>query len=275
MAEGPLVHHYANRLRRVLKGKEVRVEFGIKKLKQFELSLEGLRVHEVEAYGKQFRIHFPEDRVLLVHLMMWGSWRFYRNGEAWDKPRERARLVLRTLTHDVVAFSTPIVRLLTKSELKEDPKWGNPGPDPLRPDFSIKEFFRLLKEQSAREIGDVLLDQRVISGIGNILRVEILFRSRIHPRRLVGSLSENERNEILRWVMKLTQTWMKNMRKKNNWISIYRKSGKPCPHCGAIIEFFRQAGRITYACPRCQQLAGGPVKNGTNDALGKLPQCSP
>ena len=71
MAEGPLVHHYANRLRRVLKGKEARVEFGIKRLKQLEPSLEGLRVQEVEAYGKQFRIHFPEDRVLLVHLMMW------------------------------------------------------------------------------------------------------------------------------------------------------------------------------------------------------------
>jgi endonuclease-8 len=128
--------------------------------------------------------------------MMWGSWRFYRNGEAWDKPPERARLILRTLTHDIVAFSTPIVRLLTKSELKEDPKWGNLGPDPLRPDFSIKEFFRLLEEQSPREIGDVLLDQQVISGIGNILRVEILFQSRIHPRRSVGSLSEDERHEI-------------------------------------------------------------------------------
>lgn len=105
MAEGPLVHHYANRLRRVLKGKEVRVEFGIKRLKELEPSLEGLRVHEVEAYGKQFRIHFPEDRVLLVPLMMWGSWRILRNGEDWDKPREQARLVLRTPSHDVVAFS--------------------------------------------------------------------------------------------------------------------------------------------------------------------------
>ena len=252
MAEGPLVHHYANRLRKVLKGKEARVEFGIKGLKQFEPSLEGLRVQEVEAYGKQFRIHFPEDRVLLVHLMMWGSWRIYRNGEDWDKPRERARLILRTPTHDVVAFSTPIVRLLTKSELQEDPRWGNLGPDPLRPDFSIKQFFHLLEEQRTREIGEVLLDQRVVSGIGNILRVEILFQSRIHPRRLVGSLSEHERNEILRWVLKLTRTWMKNMRKKASWISIYRKSGKPCPHCGVLVEFFRQVGRITYACPKCQ-----------------------
>ena len=252
MAEGPLVHHYANRLRKVLKGREVRVEFGIRKLKQFEPSLEGLRIHDVEAHGKQFRIHFPDNRLLLVHLMMWGSWRIYRNGQNWDKPRERARLILRTRAHEIVAFSTPIVRLLTKSELEGDPRWGNLGPDPLRPDFSTPRFFRLLEEQAAREIGEVLLDQQVISGIGNILRIEILFQSRIHPRRSVESLSEDEKHAMLRWIFKLTRAWMRTMGKKADWISIYRKSGKPCPRCGTIIEFLRQGGRITYACPKCQ-----------------------
>ncbi|NIS62668.1 MAG: hypothetical protein GTO13_18775 [Proteobacteria bacterium] len=258
MAEGPLVHHYANRLRRVLKGKQVRVEFGIRKLKQFEISLEGLHVQDVEAHGKQFRIHLSDDRVLLVHLMMWGSWRIYRNEDAWDKPRERARLILCTRTHEVVAFSTPIVQLLSKADLETDARWGNLGPDPLRSDFSIKEFFRLLEEQRTREIGEVLLDQRVISGIGNILRVEILFQSRVHPRRLVGTLSQDEKHEILRWIFTLTKTWMKNMGKKIDWISIYRKTGRPCPRCGTPIGFSRQAGRITYACPKCQCLSTNP-----------------
>ena len=254
MAEGPLVHYYAKRLRKVLKGREVRVKFGIRKMKQFEPSLTGLRIQDVEGHGKQFRIQFPNDRVLLIHLMMWGSWRIYRKGEAWDKPPDRARLILQTTVHEVVAFSTPIVRLFTNSGLEGDPKWGNPGPDPLRPDFSLKQFFHLLGEQPAREIGEALLDQRVISGIGNILRIEILFQSRIHPRRLVKSLSEDERHEMLRWILKLPRTWMKNMGNKSDWISIYRKSGKPCPRCRSIIEFFRQGGRITYICPECQQL---------------------
>ncbi len=258
MAEGPLVHHYANRLRKVLKGKEVRVEFGIRKLKRFENSLEGLRVQDVQAHGKQFRIYFPDNRVLLVHLMMWGSWRTYGKGNAWDKPRERARLILRTRTHEVVAFSTPIVRLLTKAELERDPKWGNLGPDPLRSDFSLKTFFRLLEDQGTREIGEVLLDQQVVSGIGNILRVEILFQSRVHPRRSVESLSEDEKHEILRWIFALAKRWMKNIGKKVDWISIYRKSGKRCPRCETSIEFSRQAGRITYACPSCQRLSENP-----------------
>jgi endonuclease-8 len=254
MAEGPLVHYCANRLRKVLKGKEVRVEFGIRKLKEFESSLKGLRIQEVEAYGKQFRIQFSNDRILLVHLMMWGSWRIYRNGQAWDKPRQRARLILYTPTHEVVAFSTPIVQLLAECDLERDPRWGNLGPDPLRRDFSIKEFFRLLDTQADREIGEVLLDQRIISGIGNILRVEILFQSNVHPRRSVRSLSENERKAILHWILALTKRWMKEMGKKANWIHIYRKSNKPCPRCGALIEFLRQAGRITYAGPTCQRL---------------------
>jgi endonuclease-8 len=256
MAEGPLVHHYANQLRSVLKGKEVRVVFGIRKLKQLEPSLESLRIQDVEAHGKQLRIHFPDNRVLLVHLMMWGSWRIYRNGQTWDKPRQRARVIFRTETHEVVAFSTPIVQLLSQTDLERDPRWGNAGPDPLRPDFSKMGFFRLLDTQADREIGEVLLDQRVISGIGNILRVEILFQSRVHPRRLVGSLSDDERNEILRWILRLTKTWMRQIGKRSNWIHIYRKSNKPCPHCGARIEFLRQAGRLTYACPSCQQLPG-------------------
>jgi formamidopyrimidine-DNA glycosylase len=92
----------------------------------------------------------------------------------------------------------------------------------------------------------------VIAGIGNILRIEILFGSHIHPRREVKRLSDQEREELLRWILRLTHTWMKEMGKKKTWIRIYRKSGQPCPRCGDLIEFFRQAGRITYACRRCQ-----------------------
>lgn len=252
MAEGPLVHRYARRLRSLLRGKEVLIEFGLKKLKPLESSLQGIRVQEVEAHGKQFRIHLSDHRILLIHLMMWGSWRFYKHGEAWDKPRDRARVTFRTGTHEVVVFSAPIVRLLTASELQENPSWGNLGPDPLRSDFSPREFFRRLAEQSEREIGEVLLDQQVIAGAGNILRIEILFGARVHPHRRVASLTEGEKKEILHWILRLFGAWAKETGRRHPWIRIYRRSGKPCPNCGYRIEFFRQSGRITYACPHCQ-----------------------
>jgi len=252
MAEGPLVHHYAHRLDRALQGKEVHIEFGSKKSKELEPSLKNLRVRGVEAHGKQFWIRLSDDRIILVHLMMWGTWRVYRKGEPWDKPVQRARLVLRTETQEAVVFSAPIVKLLTLSELEENPSWGNLGPDPLRQDFSSKEFFRRLSQQGPREIGEALLDQQVIAGVGNILRVEILFGARIHPRRRVESLSDLEQKTLLQWVFRLFKKWTQEMKRKQTWIHIYRRSGKPCPVCGTPIQFFRQAGRITYACSQCQ-----------------------
>lgn len=252
MTEGPLVHHYVNQLKKVLQGKDVQIEFRLRKLKDVEPSLQNIHIQKVEAHGKQFRIHFSDHRILLIHLMMWGSWRIYRRGESWDRPVQRARVIFHTNSHTAAVFSAPIVKLLTPVELHNDPRWGNLGPDPLRSDFSSRDFFRRLEQYPLREIGEALLDQQVIAGVGNILRIEILFMSGIHPRRRVGSLSKKEKEELLRWMLKLFEKWMKQIGRRNNWIQIYRRSGKPCPQCGTLIQFFRQAGRITYACPKCQ-----------------------
>ncbi len=96
MAEGPVLHFYAKQLRRVLEGQEIDVEFGIRRLKPMEHSVKGLSVACVEAHGKQIRIHLSDKRLILVHLMMWGSWRIYRRGARWDKPPKNAKLVVRT-----------------------------------------------------------------------------------------------------------------------------------------------------------------------------------
>jgi endonuclease-8 len=255
MAEGPVVHHYAERLAKVLEGRSLYLELRVQKLKPVEASLQGLKMESVEAHGKQFRMRLSDGRILLVHLMMWGSWRIYRKGAAWDKPRERARLIIGTDKHEAVVFSAPIVRVLTQSELESEPRWGNLGPDPLRHDFSKKEVLKRLNKQPDREIGEALLDQQVIAGVGNILKNEILFRAGIDPRRQVARLTDTEMTEIVRWTIDLSTAWLDELRNKrrNSWIHIYRKSGKPCTACGEPIEFFRQANRITYACPQCQK----------------------
>ncbi len=253
MAEGPLVHYYTKQLKRILWGKDVQIEFRIKTLNEKNPLLKNTHIQDVEAYGKQFRIHLSDGHVLLIHLMMWGSWRIYRKGETWDKPIKQSRVIFRTDSHEVVVFSAPVVKLFKLSELQNNPKWGNLGPDPLRSDFSSKTFFRRLEENPSREIGEALLDQRVIAGVGNILRIEILFRSHIYPRRKVSSLSNREKEKLLYWTLLLFKKWMKQMGKRNDWILIYRRNGKPCPECGTSIQFFRQAGRITYACPNCQK----------------------
>jgi len=230
------------------------VELGVKRLKPLEASLQGAVVRDVEAYGKQFRIRLESGQVILVHLMMWGWWRVFKRGEAWDRPPERARLVLRSAAHDVVAFSAPVVKLFAPGELEADPVWGRLGPDPLRRDFSIPEFLRRLEAQGTREIGDVLLDQRVVSGVGNIIKMEILFGARVHPRRKVSGLTGAEKQAILAWMLKLMGKWLKERGNEDTWIRVYRKAGKPCPRCGARVEHFQQGGRTTFACPECQPL---------------------
>jgi endonuclease-8 len=252
MAEGPLVHLNARQLRKVLKGRKVRIEFGVKKMKVHEKSLRGLSVEDVEAYGKQFRIRLSDTRVILVHLAMWGYWRIYRKGQPWERPKERARLVLRTSSHEAIAFSAPTVRLFEADELGPDTKWGSLGPDPLRDDFSSREFFKRLREHPGMTVGEALLDQTIISGVGNILRIEILFGAKIHPRRKVSDLTDADRRRLLRWIMKLMWKWLEERGREDEWIKIYRGKSKPCPRCGGPVELFRQRDRITYACSGCQ-----------------------
>lgn len=256
MTEGPLVHYYARQLAKVLEGKPVDVAFGLKSLKAEEASLRGLSVRTVEAHGKQFRIHLSDGRIILVHLMMWGSWRIYRRGQVWDRPAARARLTLATDAHKAVAFSAPVVKLMEKGALEKDPRWGDTGPDPLRKDFSTPEFMDRLKGRRDCEIGEVLLDQHVIAGLGNILRIEVLHRSRIHPRRLVRDLTEREVAGMLDSIAMLTSAWLGAMGRPEAGLTIYRRSGRACPSCGSTVESFWQAGRITYACPGCQKSAG-------------------
>lgn len=102
-----------------------------------------------------------------------------------------------------------IVGNASSNRAKEDPGWGDLGPDPLRSDFSAKEFFCRLDQHSAKEIGEVLLDQKVIAGVGNILRSEILFRSRIHPKRRIDFFSKKEKTGLLYYIMKLFESWLR------------------------------------------------------------------
>jgi endonuclease-8 len=254
MAEGPLVHRIARGLRRVLEGRRVEVEFAGERLEREQAELSGRVMEHVEAWGKQFRFHFQGRRVLLVHLLMWGSWRTYRRGAEWDKDPGRARVVLRTEEHECVAFSAPVVQVMSPEDLEES-QWGGLGPDPLREDWDEEEFRRRLHAARDREIGEVILDQRVLAGVGNMLRVEILWRCGIHPERKVRGLDEAERSCLLDWTLELMRRWLARGRARG-WLKVYRRSTHPCPRCGTEIEFSRQAGRVTYHCPRCQPRGG-------------------
>ena len=253
MAEGPVVHFFAERFHRVLAGKCASVEFGINKLKGRGDSFADVPVSGVDACGEQFRIRFGDGRIVLVHLLMWGTWRIYEGGEEWDKPRSRARLILWSDDVVAVAFSAPIVRVFEDEGALAESKWGDSGEDPLRDDYSRAGAVWSLRGEADRPIGIAIMDQSVLAGVGNILRNEILFLSRVDPRRTVGSLGDDELDRILDWTEELMERWLRNMGERKNWIHVYRRSGNPCGECGDEIEFFRQDDRITYVCPTCQR----------------------
>ena len=253
MAEGPVVHFFAEKLRNVLAGQPVDITFGIKRLKELGPSFSGVRISDVEAVGKQFRIHFEDGRIVLVHLLMWGTWRIYDAGEKWDKPESRARLIIRAPGTVAVAFSAPVIEVFENAEALVASRWGDSGADPLNPDYVPSEAARRIRREGSRPVGTVIMDQQVIAGVGNILRNEILFLSGIDPRRAVSSLEEGELMRILKWTRDLMERWLRNMGKEKNWLNVYQRSGQPCPRCGGTIEFFRQNDRVTYVCPACQR----------------------
>jgi endonuclease-8 len=252
MAEGPLVHHYARRLHSALAGKTTEVEFGIKKLRGRGAELSGATVSRVEALGKQFRIFFETGHIVLVHLLMWGSWGIYGKDEEWEKPEKRARLIIRSEDRVVVAFSAPIIRLYETAEALQESRWGNSGPDPLREDYARSAAFRSIRQEGDRPIGVVIMDQTVLAGVGNILRNEILFLSGVHPGRRVSSLEDAELQDILSHTEDLMHRWLDGVGGTKEWSVVYQRSGQPCPECGTEIEFSRQDDRVTYVCPNCQ-----------------------
>ena len=255
MAEGPVVHAWGRLVRRAVEGRSVDVTFGVAKLKRLEPSLRGVRVARVEVHGKQLRVRFGDGRLLLVHAMMFGFWRVYRRGAKWREAPARARVILRGSSADAIAFSTPLVKLFPAGAFAAEKRYADLGPDPLREDFSGADFLRRLDRDPRRPVGEALLDQRVIAGLGNILRIEVLHKAHVHPRRPVGSLNSRERRDILRLSREFPARWLAEGR-RTEWVHIYDAAGRPCPVCGGNVVSFRQAGRITFACPQCQPPRG-------------------
>lgn len=132
------------------------------------------------------------------------------------------------------------------------------GPDPLRADWNPSKALRLLLRNKNRKIGDALLDQSIIAGIGNILRNEILFRARLHPDLKVGAIPISKLRELTDIAYKLSRTFyeyrLANKRIKP-LLLVYGRSGKPCIVCGTRIRMYYQKpnNRRTYYCPKCQK----------------------
>jgi len=233
--EGDTIFRVARTLNEALAGKTVtRFETVLPKLERGQLK--GRTIQRVIASGKNLIIEFSGDLTLRTHLRMNGSWHLYRAGERWRKRRDDMRLVIATDDFEAVGFNIPI------AEFGDVPPHG---PDILGESFDIDEAAKRFEEHADEEIGNVLINQRVIAGIGNIWKSETLFVCGIDPFR---KTAECDIPLILRKARALLQ---RSTRERPRF-AVYERGGQPCRRCGTAIVRRQQNLRSTYWCPKCQ-----------------------
>ncbi len=188
MPEGPTIRNTADRLREALAGRRIEhFQSSLKKAASEEWAgkITGQLVRAVRSHGKNLFVDFENDWTLYTHMLMWGAWHVYTPGEPWRKERRKARVVLETADHCVVLFSAPVCQLIPASTLPMHPT-SELGPDLMAEPFGaaeLAEIRRRVRAQDATAIGEAVMNQTVMAGIGNILKSEILFAVRIHPLR--------------------------------------------------------------------------------------------
>ncbi|HTN23759.1 MAG TPA: DNA-formamidopyrimidine glycosylase family protein [Solirubrobacteraceae bacterium] len=256
MPEGDTIHFAARRIRPLVEGRIPEIEHPHPRLRgeRWAEKLAGRAVTGVDAHGKHLFLRFEGDFAIHSHLRMTGSWGTYRRGERWRRGTHRAWLVLRTDAGEVVQFDGPVLELLTESRTRFDRRLAQLGPDVLAPQLDEAGFLRRLRaDDPARAIGDALLDQRTIAGIGNVWKCEGCFAAQIDPWRPTGACSDDEALAIVRALRPgMAQSALDGMQDRHR--RVYARAGRPCPRCGAPIRSRGQGedNRITYWCAECQ-----------------------
>jgi endonuclease-8 len=266
MPEGDTIHRAARTLHAALAGQTVtRFETVFPQLARVDAQapLTGRVIERVDAAGKHLLMHFSGDLHLRTHMRMNGSWHIYRPGERWWKRPSEMRIVIETEAWVAVAFNVPVAEFLDGRSLVRQEDLLNLGPDLMAEELDDGEARRRIRERPDEEIANVLLDQRVVAGIGNEYKSELLFMARVHPFALVRDLTDEQLDAILTTARKVmvanvnmhsparVTTFSLDPRQKQY---VYSRGGQPCRKCGAAIQFARQGKDVrgTYWCAKCQ-----------------------
>jgi endonuclease-8 len=204
--------------------------------------LDGRQLERVEAVGKNLLLSFEGGIVLRSHLRMRGRWQLRPRGE------ERAGLpwlVLRGETHEGVLWHGPVLELGRGATARL-------GPDVLADPPDTGAIVANLRREPGRALGDALLDQRLVAGIGNVWRSEALWRARLSPWLSAGAASAEELRALVADTSELMRASVAGVRPPRQ---VYRRAGRPCRRCGGLIRSRGQGdeNRIAYWCPGCQR----------------------
>jgi endonuclease-8 len=271
--EGDTIHRAARTLHLALAGREVvrfETAFAHLAVVDDQAPLRGRIVERVAAVGKHLLMHFSGDLILRTHMRMHGSWHIYRPGERWRRPRRDMRVVVDTDAYEAVAFAVPVAEFRTAATLQRDDVVQALGPDLLDPDVDLDEAVRRVRALGDMPLGEALLTQRAVAGIGNVFKSEVCFEARLSPFAPVSSLDVPTVRavlEVARRQMRLNvsadpdhafpqppgrRTTGRMNPSEGLWV--YGRAGEPCRRCGTPVSL-RKTGvdaRLTYYCERCQ-----------------------
>ncbi len=282
MPEGDTIYRTARALESAIGGKVVTgFETGLAMLARVndDAPLVGRVVKKVESRGKWCVIHFSGDLILVTHMLMSGSWHLYRTGERWQMGRSRMRVVIRTAEWEAVGFNIPVAEFHTERSLMRSSEVPKLGADILSGSFKVEAgVARLIAyghEYPDAEIAVVLLNQRVLAGLGNVYKSEVLFAAEVNPFREMRTITQGEAEvmvDVAQRYMKANVvdgkgdgivTYSGNRRtthamNREERLWVYRRQGQECRRCGAVVMMRKQGvqARSTYWCPECQPWVG-------------------
>lgn len=273
MPEGDTIFRAARTLHRALAGHPVvRFESVFPALTRVhdDHPLTGQTIESVTAAGKHLLMRFSGGRVLRTHMRMNGSWHIYRRGEPWQRPRRDMRIVVATDTFEAVGFNVPVAEFLDARGMARQEDLRQMGPDLLADDFDEDDSVRRFRERGDREIGDALLNQRIVAGAGNVYKSEVLFLCRVNPFARVATIDDDALRRIVGTARKylranvtdprggiVTYTGYRRTTRRadpGERLYVYGRARQPCRRCGTRIRVKAQGphARLTYWCPACQ-----------------------
>jgi endonuclease VIII len=274
--EGDTIFRAARALHRALAGKIVtRFETGYAHLASVDddKKIVGRTVENVEARGKWLLFNFSGDLILVTHMRMNGSWHLYRIGERWRRPRRDMRILVETADWSAVGFAVPVAEFHSSASLLRKTMLPASNKDLLKQDFEESEAIASMRQHANEEIADVLLNQRVVAGIGNVYKSETCFICEVNPFKLVGTLDPSQLEQLVFTARKfltlnvaenadgeistyagLRRTTHTSGHSARLWV--YGRAGEPCRRCGTPIERRKQGVgvRTTFWCPVCQPI---------------------
>ncbi len=264
MPEGDTIYRSARRLRQVMVGTVVEAASDNGRFFSSE-ALVGGRFEAVESRGKHLLMHLDDGRVVHSHMGMTGSWHVYAINEPWQKSPRGAGLALELCGEldrraVVACFWPKSLELLSSNQFRRHPFLHRLGPDLLGPSVELDAVLARFRIHDATTIGEAVMNQTIVSGIGNVYKSETLFLTQTSPFDRVGELSDAE---ILRITQQAQQLMRQNhegyprrtrRRGDGQRLWVYGRRGELCFRCGSKLRMQRQGdlGRSTYWCPECQ-----------------------